>query len=139
MLFDMTSLDPRPVWLSRCVMLLPLLSVISNYPIIAINLRDNILSLAALLREQWRASRHNGYSAQVDMEEGAAPPPRKLHAQSRDAGFSMGRLPQPSSHWVARCGVGLLSSLPPLALALYTDNIDALLKFTGAFGGTYGC
>lgn len=81
--------DIQPRWLAKLVMAVPLLGVCTNYPIIAIVLRDNLIILWRLAQDAWTKRQRKGDERKAlleqDLGDGAAPGAGGF-IESREAG-----------------------------------------------------
>lgn len=110
------SIIPRIPVLQYFLSLFPVFTLSTNFPIIAITLRNNLRSL--FLRDE-SASSQLGSKSRSSMQGGTPPP------QSRKQVL------------VERFIFPLLALLPPVAIALATESVEFLVGFTGSYAGAF--
>lgn len=105
--------------------LFPVFTLSTNFPIIAITLRNNLRSL--FLREE------PGHAARARSASAAA---NSLQSSSSSTA-AVATPPGPSCHQilVERFFFPLLALLPPIAVALATESVEFLVGFTGSYAG----
>lgn len=110
------SIIPRIPVLQYFLSLFPVFTLSTNFPIIAITLRNNLRSL--FLRDESASSQLGSKSR--SSTQGGTPPP-----QSRKQVL------------VERFIFPLLALLPPVAIALATESVEFLVGFTGSYAGAF--
>lgn len=110
------SIIPRIPVLQYFLSLFPVFTLSTNFPIIAITLRNNLRSL--FLRDESASSQLGSKSR--SSAQGGTPPP-----QSRKQVL------------VERFIFPLLALLPPVAIALATESVEFLVGFTGSYAGAF--
>lgn len=106
--------------------LFPVFTLSTNFPIIAITLRNNLRSL--FLREE------PGHAARA---RSASSPANSLQSSSSSSTAAVATPPGPNCHQilVERFFFPLLALLPPIAVALATESVEFLVGFTGSYAG----
>lgn len=106
--------------------LFPVFTLSTNFPIIAITLRNNLRSL--FLREE------PGHAARA---RSASSPANSLQSSSASSTATVATPPGPNCHQilVERFFFPLLALLPPIAVALATESVEFLVGFTGSYAG----
>lgn len=106
--------------------LFPVFTLSTNFPIIAITLRNNLRSL--FLREE------PGHAARA---RSASSPANSLQSSNSSSTAAVATPPGPSCHQilVERFFFPLLALLPPIAVALATESVEFLVGFTGSYAG----
>lgn len=113
------SIIPHIPVLQYFLSLFPVFTLSTNFPIIAITLRNNLRSLF-LREEPSRQHRSNSLLSSSSSSTAGAAPPAK-----------------PSCHQilVERFFFPLLALLPPILVALATESVEFLVGFTGSYAG----
>jgi hypothetical protein len=129
--FNFASLHQR--WLSDYLLLFPIFTLCSTFPIILITLRNNLKTLflhvypdSELAREVHRAdaeaeARRNGGAVFDDDRHNAPPRSRRTRVRL----------------FLMRHAFALVALSPPLVIAMFTRHVDVLVSITGAVAGMF--
>uniref|UniRef100_A0A131XGX2 Putative amino acid transporter n=1 Tax=Hyalomma excavatum TaxID=257692 RepID=A0A131XGX2_9ACAR len=116
------SIIPHIPVLQYFLSLFPVFTLSTNFPIIAITLRNNLRSL--FLREESTSShpvsRSRSLTSSGSSTQTTTPPPQSCNQVL-----------------VERFFFPLLALLPPIAVALATESVEFLVGFTGSYAGAF--
>lgn len=114
------SIIPRIPVLQYFLSLFPVFTLSTNFPIIAITLRNNLRSLFLREESSQPGSRSRSSTSSGSSTQSTAPPPQSCNQVL-----------------VERFFFPLLALLPPIAVALATESVEFLVGFTGSYAGAF--
>uniref|UniRef100_A0A224YHF5 Amino acid transporter n=1 Tax=Rhipicephalus zambeziensis TaxID=60191 RepID=A0A224YHF5_9ACAR len=114
------SIIPRIPVLQYFLSLFPVFTLSTNFPIIAITLRNNLRSLFLREESSQQGSRSRSSTSSGSSSQSTTPPPQSCNQVL-----------------VERFFFPLLALLPPIAVALATESVEFLVGFTGSYAGAF--
>lgn len=116
-----SSIIPSIPVLQYFLSLFPVFTLSTNFPIIAITLRNNLRSLFLREESSQQGSRSRSLTSSGSSNQSStAPPPQSCNQVL-----------------VERFFFPLLALLPPIAVALATESVEFLVGFTGSYAGAF--
>uniref|UniRef100_A0A131YYK4 Amino acid transporter n=1 Tax=Rhipicephalus appendiculatus TaxID=34631 RepID=A0A131YYK4_RHIAP len=114
------SIIPRIPVLQYFLSLFPVFTLSTNFPIIAITLRNNLRSLFLREESSQQGSRSRSSTSSGSSSQSTTPPSQSCNQVL-----------------VERFFFPLLALLPPIAVALATESVEFLVGFTGSYAGAF--
>lgn len=114
------SIIPHIPVLQYFLSLFPVFTLSTNFPIIAITLRNNLRSLFLREESSQPGSRSRSSTSSGSSTQSTVPPPQSCNQVL-----------------VERFFFPLLALLPPIAVALATESVEFLVGFTGSYAGAF--